>query len=483
MPSRPKYSNSTVVFPFQRLRTSRFCRSIDSFLRSPFYFLLLGFLTVLSAVCSMELVVYTVFVLIGVWVCFLGSDLLPLMPLTVFSYISPSFGNNPSADKQSLFYGWQGTYLAVCACILLVCLLLRLVFDSDIGRSAFLKCKRSLLSGMLILGVAYMLGGAFSGYYTAYGWRNALYAFLQFLSVFLCYYLFTGAVHWEKAPNSYFAWFGVCMGIILLVQLCHIYLTKNVITHGTILRHHIYSGWGTYNNLGVMLAMAIPFAFQLSCQKKHGWLFEILALLLIGGVVLTCSRGSLLVTIVIYPISYIIMMRKRLRRTTGLVHIVLVVILIAVAFIYYEKILQLFKNIISSGLSTNGRNNLYAEGIKQFLRFPIFGGTFFPIDNPPCNPLTVVEFAAFFPRSWHNTPIQMLASCGIVGLLAYSFHRFQTIKLFFTKRTASKAFICISLFVILATSLLDCHFFNGCPTMFYSMALAFAEKADTSLSE
>ena len=47
--------------------------------------------------------------------------------------------------------------------------------------------------------------------------------------------------------------------------------------------------------------------------------------------------------------------------------------------------------------------------------------------------------------------------------------------------TAGKAFISISLLALLGTSLLDSHFFNVGPVLFYSMALAFAEKADTHI--
>ena len=483
MSHQPKYANSTIIYPFQRVRTTRFCRGIDDFMRTPFYFVLLGLLTVFSAVYSMELVTYTIFVLIGIYIALLGSDLLPLMPLPVLSYIAPSLGNNPSADAESIFYGWQSIYLGICAGILVLCLLVRLVSDPEIGRGAFLKCKRSLLSGMLILGVGYMLGGAFSGYYTAYGWRNALYAFLQFISVFLCYYLFTGAVRWEKAPKAYWAWFGICMGLVLLVQLCHIYSFNHVILNGKIGRSRIYTGWGTYNNLGVMLAMALPFVFQLACKNKYSWFYEIIAILLMLGIVLTCSRSSLLVAALVYPVCFIVMVRKSKRRTTGLVHYALVVVLIALVFTMREELLHLFKQLLEKGLDGSGRNTMYARGLRQFLRFPIFGGTFFPVEQTPADPFSVAEFVFFFPPSWHNTPIQMLASCGIVGLLAYGFHRVQTIKLFFTTRSTGNTFIGISLFILLATSLLDCHFFNCCPTLFYSMALAFAEKVDVIKQE
>ena len=68
-----------------------------------------------------------------------------------------------------------------------------------------------------------------------------------------------------------------------------------------------------------------------------------------------------------------------------------------------------------------------------------------------------------------------MSSCGSVGLIAYAFHRFQTIKLIFKKPNAEKSFIGLSILALLLMSMLDCHFFNIGPTLIYSMALAFAE--------
>jgi len=38
----------------------------------------------------------------------------------------------------------------------------------------------------------------------------------------------------------------------------------------------------------------------------------------------------------------------------------------------------------------------------------------------------------------------------------------------------------LSILALLLTSLLDCHFFNIGPTMFYSILLAFAESINTN---
>ena len=76
---------------------------IDAFLRSPWYVLLIACLTVISSAFGLELIVYSVFVAVAVYLCLLGDDLLPLMPIVVCCYIAPSFVNNPGRNPQSIF--------------------------------------------------------------------------------------------------------------------------------------------------------------------------------------------------------------------------------------------------------------------------------------------------------------------------------------------------------------------------------------------
>jgi len=472
-----KTTAPTKEYPFAGLQTASFCKGLDEFLRTPSYIVLLGFLSVFSVMRSLELITYTIFILIGIFVVLLGSDLLPLVPLVVLSYISPSIENNPGLNGNSVFSGVRGIYLLSIAGIFALCLLIRLFTDPQIGRNAFLKTRRNLLSGMLLLGAGYVLAGAFSGYYTANGWRNLLFGLIQFAAVAFFYILFTGGVRWENAPREYLAWSGICAGLVLLAQLCHIYQVNHVIVGGKILRDRIYSGWGTYNNIGSMLTMFIPFAFQLACRKKHSWVFQLIGLMLLVGVVMTCSRGSLLVAVPTYGASCVLMLRRAPRgRTFRLVYGVLLLAAVFAAFLFRNELLTLFRSVLDRGLDPGGREITYWEGLKQYFRFPLFGGGFFPVDYSPYDFSSVAGFSAFFPPRWHNTVIQLLASCGTVGLLAYGYHRYQTVKLLLKAPTTEKLYIAISILTLLATSMLDCHFFNVGPTLFYSMALAFGEK-------
>ena len=464
-----------------RLQAHPVCKRINAFFLTPFYFLLLCALTVISSVFSAELVVYTCFILIAVYISFCGKDYLPLVPIVVCSYIAPSVGNNPGKNPNSIFFPESGgIYLLCLAGLFVISLILRLCLDPQIGRKAFFVGKRKLMTGMLILGGGYLLAGAFSGHYFDKGMSNLVFALLQFIAVFLLYYIFCGVIKWDEVPKDYLAWTGLCIGFSILFQLAHIYVAHNVIVDGEIQRIRIYSGWGIYNNMGALLAMMIPFAFQMACLHKRSWIYHLCALAFLAGVLLTCSRSAILVSLVIYALSYGVLIYKDLHTKKGILLDVIVAVAIAAAFLlFHDELYHLFRELLDRGFTPSNRFEVYEEGIKQFLKHPIFGGSFYPTDYDLFDFSEVAAFSSFFPPRWHNTIVQLLASCGVVGLLAYGYHRVDTARMLWKNRTVGTALIALSILALLGTSMLDCHFFNVGPTLFYSMILAFAEKADT----
>ena len=117
-------------------------------------------------------------------------------------------------------------------------------------------------------------------------------------------------------------------------------------------------------------------------------------------------------------------------------------------------------------------------GLELFGKNPIMGGGFFSLNEYGKYYYIwekVEAFSAGFPERWHSTVIQLLVSCGLVGMVAYLFHRYQTVKLFVKKINDEKIFIGASLLLLLGLSLIDCHFFNVGPVLIYSAALAFVE--------
>lgn len=460
------------------LGRSSYLRAFDDFLYKPAYFVLCAVLTVFANIFGAELFTYTCFVLIALYLCLFGRDLLPILPLAICSYIAPSRANNPGLSNASVFsLDRGGIYLIVLAVLLVAGILYRLIRDRELGRMAFLKCKRTLLPGMLALCCAYLLSGVGSGQLATRGWQNLLFAFIQASSVIVLYFLLTGAVKWDKAPAGYLAWTGMCVGYVLLAELIFIYFRYDVIQNGIIERTRIYSGWGHYNNMGALLAMMIPFPFFLTGKGKYTGVFYISGLLFLGGVLFTCSRGSMLCGVVTYLVSYTIsLLHSRKARANAAIHTFTALVILAVFLLFSDDLLRLFQTLLGHRLDPAGRDDGWLAGWQQFLDYPIFGGTFYPVDYPLFTWATSPEFVSFFPPRWHNTLVQILASCGIVGIIAYIFHRLQTLQLFLHRPSGKKMFAFVSMMTLLVTSMVDCHFFNVGPVLFYSMMLAFVEK-------
>lgn len=471
--------------PLNRIRSSGAVDTINAFLRTPGYVVLIALLTAVSNAFSLDLYLYTVFILIGIYMSLFGEDYLPLMPIVIHCYIAPSTQNNPGRNPDSIFYPMNGgIYLMILLALFVISVVVRLVKDRRIGGKHFLKEKRSLTVGMLLLGAGYLLSGLGMESYSQVAPKNLLFAFIQFASVFVFYFFFTGAVKWEKVRKDYLAWTGLCVGFVVLIQLLENYLSGRIFMDGsgTIDRELINTGWGMHNNIGGLMAMMLPFAFYLAYTKPHGWIYNILGTVLLLGVIISCSRTAMLVAMAAYILCAVILLRNKDRRKTNLrVYVFAAIGVLAAVIVFFDELLDVFALFFDELFIVSQRNNLFYYGMKQFLEYPIFGGTFFPQgEYVPWDWSELESFTSFFPPRWHNTLVQIAASCGIVGLAAYGFHRYQTVKLLVRDRSEEKLFILIYVGVLLVCSLLDCHFFNVGPVLFYSMALAFAEKIEKS---
>lgn len=452
---------------FARLRSG-----IDRFLATPYYIIATMVLSVISHLLSLELPVYTVFALTAIYTAVLGKDLLPITPLFLFCYISPSVRNNPGRNAQSVFYGGTGVYLAVLAALMAASALWYVIRN----RKQFFQRKRTLLPGLLALSAAYLLSGIGSNGYGASAPRNLLFAGMQVLSILVPYCLLSGGVDWENARKDYFAWIGFTGGAAVLVQVLGCYIWQDVVVDGVIVREEIYSGWGMYNNMGFVLAMAIPFAFYLATKYRRGWIGTVIGSVFLVGVLLTCSRTSMLIGTAMYCMCVFLMLHyARNRRHNTVALVIFLVISGAALLLFREPIIRLFSGLLSKGMDPSSRDVFFREGLRIFKKAPVFGSSFYSRGYVPWDFSTVDTLSALIPPRWHNTLLQLLVSCGLVGVCAYSFHRIQTLQLLCKGFTKEKTFIGCAMGVLLLCSLLDCHFFNIGPALFYSAALAFGE--------
>ncbi|MBQ3047766.1 MAG: O-antigen ligase family protein [Clostridia bacterium] len=480
--------NSRLNF-YYKIKNTKTVNFINNLIVSPFGIAIIGAICLLTHILALEFLFYIFIGILIVFICLFSPDLLGLMPVFVFCYISPAKKNNPGVSEQSMFYGSTGVLIGVVVTISIIAFILRVALDKNIGFKKFFKTKRSLLGGIIALGVAYLISGIGAQNYFDVFLNNLIFASLQFLSIFLLYFIFTATVDWKNVKKDYFAWLMVIMGLVVCAQVAYIYVSSSVIENGTITRSKILTGWGIYNNIGALISMSIPFAFYLACKKNFSYIYLTIASLLLVGLICSCSRGSIVGGAFIYVFSFIVtFVKAKNKKEFRISSAVLIAFVIMLCLIFSSTLIELFKKVPSiikqtenNSLAFNdsSRFKIYEQGFYAFLQDPILGQSFYPYSYVPYGYSKVESFSSFFPPRWHNTIIQILASCGIVGIIAYAYHRFQTVKLMFKKPSLEKSFIGLSILCLLLMSLLDCHFFNIGPTLIYSMALAFAEKINS----
>ena len=466
---------------------SALVESINRIISSPLGVVILGALTLISYVFSLEIVFYTFVVLYAIYVGIFADDFTPLMPLFILCYITPSPTNNPGSNGQSIFFGTSGIYLIAIVTIGILVLLGRIAFDPNMGLRRLFGTKRALLPGMLVLGASYFLSGILHPEYAEYAKGNLLFAFIQFASLFLLYFIFSATINWEDFDFDYFASIGLIVGVVVAAEVGYTYLVEDVIQNGVIRRDIIQTGWGCYNNIGAIISMSIPFAFYFASRKKGNSAFLLIACLLFVSAVFTCSRGSIVGAVFAFIASFIYTFIKCVNKIEFRVtSFLFLAALIVGVWTFRDRLILIFRDlphIIVWGeesivINDSDRFDIYKNGIKIFLRNPIFGQSFFPIEyNGMGTHILTEQFSSFFPPRWHNTIVQMMASCGVVGLVAYLYHRISTLRLYASKPTQANTYLLFYVGTLLGMSLLDCHFFNVGPVLFYSMAAAVAEFA------
>ena len=468
-------------------QNSAFIQNINGVIQSPLGVCLLGAFTLIAFIFSLELVFYTFVVLYAIYVALFADDFKPLMPLFILCYIAPSRINNPGENLNSIFFGETGLYIIVIVSIGVLFLLGRILFDPNMGFRRLFGTKRTLLLGMLALGASYFLSGILHPQHAEYAKGNLLFASIQFASLFLLYFIFSATIDWTKFNFDYFASIGLVVGIVVAAEVGHVYFVENIIQNGTIARENIQTGWGCYNNIGAIISLSIPFAFYFACRKKRSSVFLLLACLLLISAILSCSRSSIVGAVFAFTVSFIYTFIKCNNKVEFRVaSFLFLAALIVGVWIFRERLGLIFRDLPSIFvfgeesiiINDSDRLSIYKEGIKRFLENPIFGEGFFPIGyDVIMTHIQTEQFSSFFPPRWHNTIIQMMASCGSVGVLAYLYHRISTLKLYVDKPTRANTYLLFYVGTLLGMSLLDCHFFNVGPVLFYSMAGAVAEFA------
>ena len=466
-----------------KLKDNKVIQGINSYLYSPWYVATIVFLMVCSNLLSLEFFVMWCYIAFVVAIVLFADDCFPIVPMFCCGYMLFSAGNNPASDYgKNDFSSPQAIAQLVIICVLaVVSIVVRFVFELSVKKRNNKKYP-ILTTGYIVLGVVYVLSGIFSHYDYL---RTVIFALVQIVSLCVTYYFFFYTVDWSKRKVSDGAMIFTIIGLGMVLEVIGMYLKPDIlqkIMDGTFTRSDLKSGWGVYNNVGGMMAMLMPAPFYFATTKKRGWRFVLLASLLMVGVVLSQSRGAIVCGGVAYIAStvFTLIYSPKLERKASAITFasIIAVVILGFVILYVNKgNITILTSMLKSGLDDSGRFDIYITGLKQFLEAPFFGNGFY------CSEGLVFQHGQgviptegyFLPPRYHNTVVQLLASCGVVGLLGYGFHRYQTIKLFIKNPAPHKTFLAMGLLAHALASLLDCHMFNMGPGLTYGVMLLFAE--------
>ncbi len=459
------------------LSQTAFAKTINKFVYSKWFIVAFACLTAISNVFALDLYYFAVVTTFAVYIALFGKDFSPYMVMLCLCYVVSSTQNNPGNNPNSILYPSNSGYIIFYfAGIVILSMLFRFIFDKNVGFYKTFKTKRRLSSGFIVLLIVYAISGIGGLNYNDFAINNILFGLLQFAVLFVPYFILSFAVDWDSIDKDYLCFLGVMLGLTISVELIGVYFINNVAS-----KSDIFTGWGISNNIGAFICMMTPCAFYFIANRKLT-ILNILALdFMSAAVIMTFSRTAMLALIIILIVGNVIAFIKSKPLTKILCAINLIAIVVAEVFF----LINVYPSL-NELLDPNARTELYAQGLSVFYNYPIFGDGWYALNKVCAGNPNLIErfgwmwsteesFLSFFPGRWHNTVIQLLATCGLVGLGGYIYHRVQTYRLAIKKKSSETLFIFLTIILLLLQSLLDCHLFNLGPTLFYSVALAFIE--------
>lgn len=456
---------------FPQLGNNSIIKYIKKGFESKHSAILIAALTLLSNLFSWEIPVMYAFAAIVAIVCLFGEDLRSLICMALCGYFLFSKVNNP-LDKAhtSIFLNIEGiANLIIAASIVSVFAIGRLIFDLITNKER--RKFPNLTWGFVALGASFLLGGLFSKYSSL---NTVVFGLVEIFALSIFYFFFYFTVDFKNIEKSYFAYLMTVVGFLLFFEVLGILYDSGFFSaEGNFKLNGVYTGWGINNNIAGALIMCLPAPFYYAATKKNSWVYILIGNFFFILFFFIHSRGGILFGSFVYVLCIILVIWKS-KKKFPIILTELFVLLCGVLFTiaFKENIEIITASLIKLGLNDSGRFNIYRNGLKQFLEFPVFGNGFYACEAYRWGDNSIGNF---LPARYHNTFVQLLASGGMVAFIAYIFHRLQTLAMLLKKRSIEKYFIGLCVLGLLLTSLLDCHFFNFGPGLTYAILLLFLE--------
>lgn len=445
----------------EKIINSSFGRKIDKYCNSIWYIIAIGVICVISHSFNIPVVGAAFLTVLLVFALIFCKNTFTIVPFLLMC----SFVMSEETKPQSGYYNTpvRITFLCLMLVEILAALVVNLIYYGN-WKKIFRKAYLSI--SLCIVTVALVIGGLGTPFYSLTGLGMSL---AIGVCMFLPYSLLINCNNGEtKSHIEYFCY-------TMLVVSCVIFFAviKQYIMYDLNLEYHpknlIVFGYAISNTAAAFVVIAIPTTYYLVYKYKNGYLYMIAVAMELITIALTFSAASLLVALIaVVAITIAMCFIKKEGKISYFITIGGIV-LIAIIFliVFSDKLLPMFKSIIDKLFdgSGSGRVELWKQGFDAWKKYPIFGLNLWYL--PPINN---------WYYSFHCTLLTYLYCAGVVGLLAYLYHRYKTVSLVFsTKLTAERVFISLGVLVMLLNALIDIGMTMPQHLLYYSIMLALIE--------
>lgn len=454
---------------------SEFFVKVKKFCMGKYYPLVIFAIAMLAHVTGLDVAGYAVIVAIASFVNVTVDDGRPFIAPLLIGAMATSRINAFGKGEASSLYSSPVvlTVLIVFGAIAVASAIAHIVIYKRY-KGGWEKIKNSpLVLGIAVLCIAMLLGGIFSKYLDLMSYIVSG----TFCVILVCVFLFFKLTVSDKDGLVEYAMFCVMMlaiGVALAVLEFYVATYRGQALDSAF-KDTMLLGAYVSNSAGEMMVISLPAFFYFATVKKHGWAYILGATAMMVVVLLTLSRASLLFGAPIYAVGVIWCCFKseckKFSRIFTLSGIALVVVGIVV-FLCMGGIEIIGGFFADTGFADRGRFSLWEQMLQCFASYPVFGAGFsvlYQINNHAQNSMNLYTALA------HNTVFQMIGSTGAVGVLAYVFHRFTTVRVFVKRYSESRMFVGLTILAFVLLALLDQIFFFPQFVILYAILLAVAD--------
>ena len=424
-------------------------------LYNPAYILICGVITYFTWMTGNSLLGMTLLILIACVVLIINEDIMPVLPCLMYIIFTASSSYILNDDKI-----WP-------VMITLAILLVGAFISHLISYPIKFKCHKMTFP-LIAISIALFAGGI--------GFLN----FEQYMSgiifiislgpcMLILYYLIRSYTRPPEGVDfkKYICYIMLVLGLLVLAQmLTHFIRSDKSFTE--LLRVDIINlVWGNRNGIATLLAIVVPCCFYLGFYDKHfAWLFYSLGLIFAAFIFVTFCRSGMLAICITMPILLIYSFAKGANRSQLLISICVLTILLSIGVLLKkELVIDIIRHISDINFTTSGRSNLYEEALVSFLKNPVFG---VGIGYRGTNLAGLPEICIYW---FHCTLLQVVASMGVIGIVAYAYFYFVRGKIMFNNLKRFNITLSLGIIAFEIQSLMDAGSFIPFPYLLIIIVL------------